>query len=59
MKLTQKEKDIAITTLRLWQINSEKNFVPDYFLLAKDDTCLTMDEKREIRNLVQEISPRH
>jgi hypothetical protein len=51
--LTQREKDIAITTIRLWKINSENNYVPDYCLV--DKTCLTMDEKREIRDLVQEL----
>jgi hypothetical protein len=51
-KLTNREKNIVSATIRLWNVNAEIDYVPDYELV---DPSLSMDVMRDIRNLVQEV----
>jgi len=53
-ELTEREQHIVWTTLRLQAINKEKGgYVPDYELTTP--TChLSMEAKRDIRDMVQE-----
>jgi hypothetical protein len=50
--LTDREKNIVLATIRLFNVNSKSGFVPDYELI-NPSFDLSMEEKRDIRDLVQ------
>lgn len=55
--LTDREQNIVLATIRLWNINAKSGFVPDYELIERSFD-LPMEAKRDIRDLVQEVRPR-
>jgi hypothetical protein len=56
-ELTDREKNIVLATMRLWNVNAYYGFVPDYELLTPSFD-LSVDSMRDIRDLVQEVRPR-
>lgn len=55
--LTDREQNIVLATIRLWNVNAKSGFVPDYELV-EPSFDLPMEAKRDIRDLVQEVRPR-
>ena len=55
--LTDREQNIVLATIRLWNVNAKIGYVPDYELV-KPSFDLSMEAKRDIRDLVQEVCPR-
>jgi len=55
--LTDREVNIVLATIRFWNVNAKRGFVPDYEL-AGPSFDLPMETKRDIRDLVQEVRPR-
>jgi len=55
IELTDREQNIVLATIRLWNVNKKDNFVPDYNLID-NPFQLTSDEMRKIRDLVQEVA---
>ena len=52
MNLSDREQKIVLATIRLYNVNKNKGFVPD-FELRDMGLNLTDEDKREIRDLVQ------
>jgi len=52
--LTDREQNIVLATIRLWNVNAKIGYVPDYELV-KPSFDLSMEVKRDIRDLVQEV----
>jgi hypothetical protein len=52
--LTDREQNIVLATIRLWNVNDKKGFVPDYELL-EPVFGLSMETMRDVRDLVQEV----
>ena len=57
IKLSNREQNIVLATIRLWNVNLKTGFVPDYELVEK---CfeLSPNDMSQIRDLVQEVHPR-
>ena len=53
MKLTDKEQNIILATIRIWNVNEKMGYVPDYNLIA--NFGLTIEEMVEIRDLIQQV----
>lgn len=53
--LTDKEENIVLATIRLWNVNLKSDFIPDYELL-ENSFSLNSEEMRAVRDLVQESS---
>jgi hypothetical protein len=52
--LTEREKNIVLATIHLWNVNAKSGgYVPDYELL-NPSFDLPMEARRDIRDLVQE-----
>lgn len=51
--LTDREQNIVLATIRLWNVNAKNEYVPDYELV-EPSFDLPMEAKRDIRDLVQE-----
>ena len=55
--LTDREQNIVLATIRLWNVNAKSGFVPDYELI-EPSLDLPMEVMRDIRDLVQDVRPR-
>jgi hypothetical protein len=56
-ELTDREQNIVLATIRLWNVNANSGFVPNYELL-NPSFDLSVDSMQDIRDLVQEVRPR-
>ncbi len=56
-KLTDKEQNIVLATIRLWNVNYKDGFILDYELV-ENSFDISIEQMREIRDLIQEIRPR-
>jgi hypothetical protein len=54
--LSDREQNIVLATIRLWNINAKRGYVPDYELI-EPAFDLPMEAMRDIRNLVQDVRP--
>ena len=54
--LTDREQNMVLATIRLWNVNAKRGFVPDYELMQFVED-LPMETLRDIRDLVQEAHP--
>jgi hypothetical protein len=52
--LSDREQNIVLATIRLWNINAKRGYVPDYELI-EPAFDLPMEAMRDIRNLVQDV----
>lgn len=55
--LADREQNIVLATIRLWNVNATDGFVPDDELV-NPAFALPTEAMRDIRDLVQEIRPR-
>ena len=56
-KLTDREQNIVLATIRIWNVNAKSGFVPNCELVEPSFN-LPADAMRDIRDLVQEVRPR-
>jgi hypothetical protein len=50
--LSDREQNIVLATIRMWNVNAKSGYVPDYELLEAS-VDLSMEVARDIRDLVQ------
>jgi len=55
--LTDREQNIVLATIYLWNVNAKSGYIPDYEL-SKLSFELPLEAYRDIRSLVQEVCPR-
>ena len=53
--LTDREQNIVLATIRLWNVNAKSEYVPDYELV-EPSFDLPTEAMRDIRDLVQTVS---
>ena len=54
MQLTDREQNIILATIRLWNVNKNEGFISDHELIF-NSFMLSINEMREIRDMVQTI----
>lgn len=57
MKLSDREQNIVLATIRLWNVNAKNGMVFDCELI-KNSFLLETEEIREIRNIIQSVKPK-
>jgi hypothetical protein len=55
--LTDREQNIVLATIRIWNVNAKMGYVPDYDLIEPGFE-LSTETKRAIRDLVQAVRPK-